>query len=51
VAFAPEPSRERGYVTLAPEKAPPDLTLYFPDFRSLKNMPVYLCNGTDAHHS
>lgn len=48
VAFAPEPSRERGYVSLAPEKAPPDLTLYFPDFRSLKTMPVYLCNGTDA---
>ena len=48
VAFAPEPSRERGYVTLTPEKAPPDLTLYFPDFRSLKAMPVYLCNGTDA---
>lgn len=47
-AFAPEASRERGYVSLAPEKAPPDLTLYFPDFRSLKNMPVYLCNGTDA---
>jgi hypothetical protein len=48
VAFAPEPSRERGYVSLAPEKAPPDLTLHFPDFRSLKTMPVYLCNGTDA---
>ncbi|EKS41334.1 MAG TPA: hypothetical protein DEA80_07535 [Afipia sp.] len=48
VAFAPEPSRERGYVTLTPEKAPPDLTLYFPDFRSLRIMPVYLCNGTDA---
>lgn len=48
VAFAPEPSRERGYVSLAPEKAPPDLTLYFPDFRSLKTVPVYLCNGTDA---
>jgi hypothetical protein len=48
VAFAPNPSRERGYITLAPEKAPPDLTLYFPDFRSLKPMPVYLCNGTDA---
>lgn len=47
-AFAPEPSRERGYVSLAPEKAPPDLTLYLPDFRSLKSMPVYLCNGTDA---
>lgn len=47
-AFAPEPSRERGYVSLAPEKAPPDLTLYLPDFRSLKTMPVYLCNGTDA---
>ncbi|WP_024577612.1 MULTISPECIES: recombinase family protein [unclassified Afipia] len=48
VAFAPEPSRERGYVTLTPEKAPPDLALYFPDFRSLRIMPVYLCNGTDA---
>lgn len=48
VAFAPEPSRERGYITLAPEKAPPDLTLYFPDFRSLKTMPVYLCNGSDT---
>lgn len=48
VAFAPEPSRERGYISLAPEKAPPDLTLYFPDFRSRKTMPVYLCNGTDA---
>ena len=48
VAFAPEPSRERGYVSVTPEKAPPDLTLYFPDFRSLKTMPVYLCNGTDA---
>lgn len=48
VAFAPAPLRERGYVSLAPEKAPPDLTLYFPDFRSLKNMPVYLCNGTDV---
>lgn len=48
VAFAPEPPRERGYVSLAPEKAPQDLTLYFPDFRSLKTMPVYLCNGTDA---
>lgn len=48
VAFAPEPLRERRYVTLAPEKAPPDLTLYFPDFRSLKTMPVYLSNGTDA---
>lgn len=48
VAFAPEPLRERGYVTLAPEKAPPELALYFPDFRSLKTMPVYLCNGTDA---
>ena len=48
VAFAPEASRERGYVTLAPEKAPPDLTLYFPDFRSRKTVPVYLCNGTDA---
>ena len=48
VVFAPEPSRERGYVTLAPEKAPPDLTLYFPDFRSLRIMPIYLCNGTDA---
>lgn len=48
VAFAPKPSRERGYITLAPEKAPPDLTLYFPDFRSLKPMPVYLCNGTDS---
>ena len=47
VAFAPESSRERGYIALAPEKAPPDLTLYFPDFRSLKTMPVYLCNGTD----
>ena len=48
VAFAPKPSRERGYVSLAPEKAPLELTLYFPDFRSLKTMPVYLCNGTDA---
>ena len=48
VAFAPEPSHERGYVTLTPEKAPPDLTLYFPDFRSLRTMPVYLCNGTEA---
>ncbi|MBB5052913.1 MULTISPECIES: recombinase family protein [Nitrobacteraceae] len=48
VAFAPEPSRERGYVTPAPEKAPASLTLYFPDFRSPKTMPVYLCNGTDA---
>ena len=48
VTFAPEPPRERGYVALAPEKAPPDLTLYFPDFRSLRIMPVYLCNGTGA---
>jgi hypothetical protein len=48
VAFAPKPSRERGYVSLAPEKASADLTLYFPDFRNLKTMPVYLCNGTDA---
>ena len=48
VTFAPEPSRERGYVSLAPEKAPPDLALYFPFFRNLNTMPVYLCNGTDA---
>lgn len=46
VAFAPEPSRERGYIIPVPEKAPAGLTLYFPDFRSLRIMPVYLCNGT-----
>jgi len=46
VAFAPEPLRDRGYIIPAPEKAPAGLTLYFPDFRSLRIMPVYLCNGT-----
>jgi hypothetical protein len=46
VAFAPEPLRDRGYVIPAPEKAPAGLTLYFPDFRSLRIMPVYLCNRT-----
>ena len=46
VAFAPEPLRDRGYVIPAPEQAPDGLTLYFPDFRSLRIMPVYLCNGT-----
>jgi hypothetical protein len=44
VAFAPEPLRDHGYVIPAPAKAPAGLTLYFPDFRSLRIMPVYLCN-------
>lgn len=52
VVFAPEPLRDRGYIALAPEKGPPDLVLYFPDFRGRRVMPVYLCNGSDApvHH-
>jgi hypothetical protein len=48
VAIAPTASREIGHVVPSPPDALPGYSLYFPDYRIMRCMPVYLCNSS-AH--
>lgn len=47
VIVAPETNRELGHVMPSPQRAWPGYSLYFPDYRAMRAVPVYLCNNTD----
>lgn len=47
VAIAPKTNREIGHVILSPHDALPGHSLYFPDYRAMRAVPVYFCNNTD----
>lgn len=43
----PKTQREIGHVILSPHDALPGYSLYFPDYRAIRCVPVYLCNNAD----
>lgn len=45
VAIAPKTKREIGHVVPNPKDALPGCSLYFPDYRAMRGVPVYLCNN------
>lgn len=47
VDIAPKTIREIGHIIPCPQNALSGLSLYFPDYRGMRALPVYLCNNAD----
>ncbi|TKT70862.1 hypothetical protein YH63_005235 [Afipia massiliensis] len=47
VDIAPKTIREIGHIIPCPQNALFGLSLYFPDYRGMRAVPVYLCNNAD----